>query len=437
MRISIFGLGYVGSVSAGCLADFGHHVIGVDPNQDKVAMINAGRAPVVEPGLDALIAEACRKKRVSAVAQPLKAVSESDISLICVGTPSQPNGNLDLTFLERVCREIGAALAWKSDFHVVAVRSTTMPGTMRETVIPILEEASGKTAGTDFGVCNNPEFMREGAAVQDFREPPKTVIGESDVRAGDRLAELYQGIDAPLIRTDIAVAEMVKYANNAFHALKVTFGNEIGAIAKRLGIDGQAVMEIFCRDHKLNISAHYLKPGFAFGGSCLGKDLRALTYRARQLDLDVPVLNAILASNTRQIETGVAMILGHGRPRVGVLGLSFKADTDDLRESPMVTVVERLIGRGLELKIYDRSVALARLTGANRDYILGTIPHISKLLVDTIDQAIADVDIVVVGHDDPAFREVPAKLGADQVLIDFVRVVQDPDAPARYDGICW
>lgn len=437
MRLSVFGMGYVGNVSAACFAADGHHVIGVDPNETKVGLINDARSPIVEPGLAELIEEGVRAGRLRAVTDPAEAVRHTELSMVCVGTPSQANGNLDLQYLVRVCEEIGACLKDKDDFHIVVIRSTMLPGTIRKTVQPVLERASGKKAGQGFGLCNNPEFLREGSAVRDFREPPKTVIGESDDRAGAALAGLYAHLDAPLIRTEIEVAEMVKYADNAWHAVKVTFGNEIGAISKRLGIDSHRVMDIFCQDTKLNISPYYLKPGFAFGGSCLPKDLRAITYKARELDLPVHMLNAVLPSNRWQVEAGVDMILSKGRRKVGVLGFSFKANTDDLRESPLVEVIERLLGKGMDLKLYDRNVSLARLTGGNRDYIMKAIPHISNLMVDSVEEVIDHAEVLVIGNGDPAFRQVPDRMKDGQVLVDFVRVMDAKSEPGRYDGVAW
>lgn len=435
MKISIFGLGYVGAVSAGCLAKQGHQVIGVDPAQTKVDLVNAGHTPIIEKDIGELIAQSVRERRLHATTDVARAVIESDISLICVGTPSRVNGGLDLSYVRRVCEQIGTELRNKSEFHVVVVRSTMLPGSMRDVVIPTLEQHAAKKAGVDFGVCINPEFLREGTAVQDFHFPPKTVIGEIDKRSGDILLELYRDIEAPLIRTTIETAEMVKYTDNVWHALKVGFANEIGNICKQLGIDGHKVMDIFCRDTKLNLSPYYLRPGFAFGGSCLPKDVRALMYKARSLDLDLPILNAILPSNERQVERGLRMIMDKDRRRVGVLGFSFKAGTDDLRESPMVEVIERLIGKGYDLRLYDRNVRLAGLVGANRDYILNRIPHISRLMVERMDDVLDFAETVVLGNGDPEFRVVPHRLRGDQFLVDFVRVAEN--GGTNYDGICW
>jgi GDP-mannose 6-dehydrogenase len=437
MNISVFGLGYVGVVAAGCLAADGHHVIGVDPNAAKVDLINRGVPPIVEGDIAALIESAVESGRLRATADVREAVHASDLSLICVGTPSQINGALDLRYVRKVCEEIGIALRDKAGFHVVVARSTMLPGTMREVVIPTLEEASGKRAGSDFGVCNNPEFLREGTAVHDYRHPPKTVVGETDARSGDLLVSLYAGIDAPLVRVAIETAEMVKYVDNAWHALKVAFANEIGNICKGLAIDSHEVMEIFCKDTKLNLSPYYLKPGFAFGGSCLPKDLRALGYKARSLDLELPLLNSILPSNQRQIDRGYSMITAKGKRKIGVLGFSFKAGTDDLRESPIVEVIERLIGKGYDLRLYDKAVNMASLTGANRDYVLNHIPHISRIMQASIDAVLAHAEVVVVGNAAAEFRDALARVRPGVEVVDFVRVTERKSRAGEYDGICW
>ena len=437
MRLSIFGLGYVGAVSAGCLARDGHEVIGVDPTPTKVELINEGKTPIIEPELDEIIGTAVREGRLTATDDVKEAIQGSDLSFICVGTPGQLNGNLDLRHVRHVCEQIGTALWDKTDFHIVVVRSTMLPGSIRNVVIPGLEYRSGKTAGEEFGVCINPEFLREGSAVHDFYHPPRTLIGETDRRSGDMLAQLYEGVNAPLIRTDFETAEMVKYTDNVWHALKVSFANEIGNLCKQLGIDGHRVMEIFCQDTKLNLSPYYLKPGFAFGGSCLPKDVRALTYKARSLDLNLPVLDAILLSNEQQIQRGIRMILDKGNKRVGILGFSFKEGTDDLRESPVVEVTERLIGKGHEIRIYDRNVKLASLVGANRDYILNRIPHISKLMVDSVEDVMSFAETIVIGTAAEEFRSVLTKLRPGQVIVDLVRIIDQQSIPNRYDGICW
>lgn len=437
MNISIFGLGYVGAVSAGCLAQDGHHIVGVDPYQPKVDLINQGKTPVIEKDIGDIITKAVKEGRLRATTDVRDAVNNSDLSLICVGTPSQLNGSLDLKYVRNVCEQIGTALKNKAGFHVIVARSTMLPGSMRSVVIPVLEEASGKRAGKDFGVCNNPEFLREGTAVYDFYNPPKTVIGETDSRSGDLLAGLYEKMDAPLIRTDVETAEMVKYTDNVWHALKVGFANEIGNICKAICIDGHKVMEIFCKDTKLNLSPYYMKPGFAFGGSCLPKDVRALNYKGRSLDLDLPILSAIMPSNELQIQKGLKMIMEKGNKKVGILGFSFKVGTDDLRESPLVEVVERLLGKGYEVRLYDRNVNIASLVGANRDYILNHIPHISKLMVDSLDKVLEHADTIVIGNGAPEFRAVPERLRKGQIMIDLVRISDERSAPGKYDGICW
>lgn len=437
MRISIFGMGYVGTVSAGCLADEGHVVTGVDPVPTKVELINAGQSPIIEEAIGDLIKTNVREGRLCATCDQEQAVRDSELSFVCVGTPSQVNGNLDLTYIRRVCEQIGKSLKTKSERHTVVIRSTILPGTMRGIVIPVLEEYSGKKAGCDFGVCNNPEFLREGSAVKDFHAPPKTVIGESDRQSGDILASLYAKVDAPLIRTSLETAEMVKYVDNCWHALKIGFANEIGNVCKVLSIDSHAVMEIFCEDRKLNLSPAYLKPGFAFGGSCLPKDLRALTYAAKAHDLQVPILTAILPSNELQVTRGLQLVVESGNKRVGILGFSFKAGTDDLRESPMIELIERLIGKGYDLRIFDKNVNLASLVGANRDFILNRIPHISRLMVDGIDAVLEHAQTVVIGNNDQDFRSVLNQLRDDQRLLDFVRIANHRSKNGKYDGICW
>jgi GDP-mannose 6-dehydrogenase len=436
MRVSVFGLGYVGAVSAACIASQGHTVIGVDKNDTKVSLIQGGKSPIVEAGVDDLIASAHREGRLSATSDSAQAVRDSELSLVCVGTPSESNGNLNLEYVRRVCEEIGDALKTLGRYHIVVIRSTVLPGTMRDVVIPALEQRSGKVTGVDYGVCFNPEFLREGTAVHDFHHPPKTVVGESDPRAGDALLTLYKGLPAPEIRTSLEVAEMVKYVDNTWHALKVGFANEIGSICKGMGLDSFQVMDIFCQDTKLNLSSYYMKPGYAFGGSCLPKDVRALRYRAKTLDVEVPILGAILPSNSAHVQRGIDLVLKEGRRKVGVLGFSFKAGTDDLRESPLVELIERLIGKGYELSVYDRNVNLARLTGANRDYILNHVPHIAKLMRDSIDDVLEHADVIVIGNGAPEFAGIAQRLRPGQKVIDLIRLkAQFPGG--QYEGICW
>ncbi len=437
MRISIFGLGYVGTISAVCLAKEGHAVVGVDTNDTKVELIAKGNSPIVETDLDRYLSATVKSGALSATTDWREAVSKTDITMVCVGTPSQANGSLDLAYLSRVCEQIGTVLKDKAERHIVLIRSTILPGTMKDLVKPLLERTSGKVAGEGFGLCFNPEFLREGSAIHDFYNPPKTVIGESDLVSGDAVASLYSQLDAPLIRTDIRVAEMVKYVDNCWHALKVAFGNEVGAMAKVLGLDSHQVMDIFCQDTKLNISRTYLKPGFAFGGSCLPKDLRAIVHFAKSADLDLPIFGAVLPSNELQIDRGFKLIRDSGERAIGLAGLSFKAETDDLRESPLVELAERLIGKGFDLRIYDPNVSLARLTGANRDYILNHIPHISRLLVDTYEEMLAHANMIVVGNNDPKILSLLSSLRPEHRIIDLVRIPGADRFEGRYEGISW
>ena len=437
MKLSVFGLGYVGCVSAACFAKEGHEVWGVDVNSTKVEIINSGRSPIVEAGINELISETVAAGRLRATTDSAEAVNNSELSLVCVGTPSNPNGSLDLDYIKRVCREIGAALEKKRERHTVVIRSTMLPGTIESVVVPTLEVYSGKKVGRDIGVSINPEFLREGTSLKDFYAPPFTLIGadEEDVAASVR--RLYSTIEAPLYVTGIRAAEMVKYACNCFHALKVSFANEIGNICKALGIDSHEVMEVFCQDKKLNLSPYYLKPGFAFGGSCLPKDLRAITYKAKEVDVEVPVLASILQSNRRQVERAYEMVLQTGKKSIGVLGFSFKAGTDDLRESPMVSLIEMLIGKGMQLAIYDRDVSLARLFGANKEYIEREIPHISQLMRSSVKEVVDSSDLLIIGNKAEEFREIEPMLRADQIVLDLVRLFDRPLKQGIYDGICW
>lgn len=437
MKLSVFGLGYVGCVSAACFAKEGHEVTGVDVNSTKVEIINSGRSPIVEAGVNELIGEMVKEGRLRALTDSATAIQDSEISLICVGTPSNANGSLNLEYVRRVCQEIGAALRTKSEQHTVVVRSTMLPGTIESLVVPTLEEHSGKKCGRDFGVCINPEFLREGTSLKDFYAPPFTLIGADEETAAAIVSKLYSGIKAPLFVTAIKAAEMVKYACNCFHALKVSFANELGNICKGLGIDSHQVMDVFCQDTKLNLSPYYLKPGFAFGGSCLPKDLRAITYKAKELDVDVPVLSSILPSNRQQIERAVEMILRTGKKRIGVLGFSFKAGTDDLRESPMVALIETLIGKGMKLEIYDRDVSLARLFGANKEYIEREIPHIAQLMRARMEEVLEAADVLVIGNKAEEFREIESRLRKDQIVIDLVRLFGERTSDGQYQGICW
>jgi GDP-mannose 6-dehydrogenase len=437
LKISVFGLGYVGTVSAGCLANAGHDVVGVDPVHAKVELINKGESPIIEAGIGDIIGATVASGKLRAAEDPVEAINSTDLSLVCVGTPSQANGNLDLRYIRRSCEEIGSALKKKAARHTIVIRSTILPGTMRNVVIPFLEEFSAKKAGIDFGICHNPEFLREGSAVKDFHAPPKTVIGELDEQSGSLLSQLYADLDSPLIRTDLETAEMVKYVDNSWHALKIGFANEIGNLCKTQGIDAHGVMNIFCQDRKLNISAAYLMPGFAFGGSCLPKDLRALSYTAKMHDLNLPILTSILPSNEMQVSRGLELILKKAHKKIGILGFSFKAGTDDLRESPLIEVIERLLGKGYDLRIYDKNVNLASLVGANKDFLLNRIPHISRLMVGSLDSVLDHAQTIVIGNQDPDFRDVPDRLREGQTVIDLVRVTDNPSEKNNYEGICW
>ena len=437
MKLSIFGLGYVGSVSAACFARDGHEVIGVDVNPVKVEIINSGKSPIVEPELEDLIGNAVKEKRLHATTQPAEGIANSDASLVCVGTPGNVNGSLDLRHVKNVCREIGVALASHDRYHVVVMRSTMLPGTIEKEVIPQLEVFSGKRAGSDFGVAINPEFLREGTSVRDFDNPPFTLIGADDERVSQLVGHLYSRLTAPVLTLGIKEAEMVKYACNCFHGLKVAFANEVGNICKAMKIDSHRVMDVFCQDMKLNLSPYYLKPGFAFGGSCLPKDLRAITYKAKELDVNVPLLGSILSSNQHQVERAIDLVLSTGKKNIGVLGLSFKQGTDDLRESPMVTLIERLIGKGLRLVIYDRDVEMARVSGANREFIEREIPHISSLMHNNLDEVLARSEVVIVGKKEDEFRDLYARVKQGCVVIDLVRMVENGNEHVGYEGICW
>ncbi|PYS04363.1 MAG: GDP-mannose dehydrogenase [Acidobacteria bacterium] len=416
--ISLFGLGYVGAVTAACLASRGHRIIGVDPNPLKVKRIASGNSPIVEPGVQEMIAKAHTDGLISATQDPAAAVAHSDISFISVGTPSQRNGKLDLSYIRNVCTDIGLALPRKNSLHRIVVRSTVLPGTTESVIVPAVEAASGMTAGRDFVVCFNPEFLREGTAVADFFNPPFTIVGTDDPEQTAPICELYRFLPARLYETALPAAEMIKYCCNAFHALKVAFANEIGTVCNSIGVDAKTVADIFKSDIRLNVSTAYLTPGFAFGGSCLPKDLRALTHRVRELDLKLPLLESILPSNSEHIERAAETILSLSKRKIGVLGLSFKPGTDDLRESPIVHLVKRLIAEGCDVQIWDDNVALGKLIGSNREFIESYIPHIGTLLRDDIRNVLGHADVVVLGTNSVAVEELRKGLHDDQHLIE-------------------
>ncbi|OGB61282.1 MAG: GDP-mannose dehydrogenase [Caldithrix sp. RBG_13_44_9] len=435
MRINLYGLGYVGCVSAACLAKEGHDVLGIDIDAIKVNLINEGKSPVIERDLNKLIQAAIQAKKLKATIDEIR---PAKLSIICVGTPSNDNGSLNLLYLKNVARQIAENIRESREFHTICVRSTVLPGTIENEIIPIIEKVSRKKVKKDFGICMNPEFLREGSSVEDYYHPPFSIIGEMDKKSGNLVASLYKHIKAPLIRTEIKIAEMVKYACNSFHALKICFANEIGNISKKLGMDSYEVMNIFCEDKKLNISNSYLRPGFAFGGSCLPKDLRALLYQAKENDLEIPVINSILSSNSKQIEYAFSIIKKIGKNRVGLLGLSFKPGTDDLRESPLVELAEKLIGKGYILSIYDREVSLAKIFGSNKKYIESVIPHLSSLMKNSIDEIFKESEIVVIANNYPGLKRNISKLSKDRVVIDLARIFTPKEAKHyTYEGISW
>jgi GDP-mannose 6-dehydrogenase len=438
MEISIFGLGYVGSVSAACLANRGYTIIGVDPNETKVSMINAGKALIIEPQLSELTQQAVASGHLRATTSAEEGILASQLSFICVGTPSKTDSSLDLQYVIKACEEIGQALKKKSSYHVFAVRSTMFPGSMQKVVIPTIEKYSGKKAGVDFSICFNPEFMKEGCAVDDFSNPAKNVVGATDVRAFNTITKINDAVtNMPTTCLDIEAAELIKYCDNVWHALKVGFANEIGKVCKTLNIDSHRVMEVFCQDTKLNLSSYYLKPGFAFGGSCLPKDLRAFLYETQQLNLELPIIKAVLPSNKLHIENALKMIMDKGSKKVGILGFSFKANTDDLRESPTLELIERLLGKGYELTLFDKNVSAALSHGANRDYILKQLSHISDLMVDSIDEVIARADTIVIGNNACEFEQVLDAMPDNMVIIDLVRIKKERPTKKQYNGICW
>ena len=434
MKVTIFGMGYVGCVTAACFSNLGHDVTGVDVDANKVDMINRAQSPIIEPGLTEII-----KSGVSM--GTLRATTDSkelgDVVIVCVGTPSNNNGSLGLKHLMGVVEHIGELLKGSDGYHVITIRSTVLPGTVENMVIPLLEQKSSKQAGRDFGVCMNPEFMRETTAIKDFHNPPFTIIGQQEQRSGDIVAKLYDTIKAPLERPSITEAEMVKYACNAFHATKVCFANEIGNLCKSMGIDSHRVMEMFCKDTRLNLSSYYLKPGFAFGGSCLPKDLRAIVYQAKRNDVEVPLLSSLMPSNERQIQHAYGLVRNSGRTKIGVLGLSFKSGTDDVRESPVVILIEMLIGKGYSVAIYDEEVSLAKLYGANKRYLDETIPHVTSLIESSVPKVVEKSDLVIVSKKTDHFKKEIERLKKDVFIVDLVRIFAEYKGRPNYEGISW
>ncbi len=435
MNISIFGLGYVGCVSLGCLAKNGHNMIGVDTSQTKVDQINSGKATIIEKDIDSIIEEQVAAGRIVATTDNAFAINRSDISIVAVGTPSTSKGHLELQHIFNVAENIGAVLKNKSTMHIIAIRSTIMPGTC-DKFADTIEKVSGKKRNIDFAIVDNPEFLREGTAVQDYYNPPLTLIGSDNINASQQVSLLYEKLPGEIIITDLKTAEIMKYVNNTFHALKISFGNEIGNICSELGIDSHKVMEIFCKDRQLNISPYYFKPGFAYGGSCLPKDLKGFQTLAHDLYVDVPIIDSINRTNEIQIQRAIKIIFKYWNKKLGFLGLSFKAGTDDLRNSPGVTVIESLLGKGCDIKIYDKNINLAMLTGTNKDYINSRIPHLATLLTDDPVRLINDCDVIIINTKEPEFSGYLENL-KNKVIIDFVRVDEHLILNDNYFGINW
>jgi GDP-mannose 6-dehydrogenase len=436
MQISVFGIGYVGAVSSACLANDGHHVIAVDPNPQKVGPLNEGISPIVEPGLEELIQGGIRSRRLMATSDVREAVNGTDLSFVCVGTPSRSNGSLDTAYVSAAAEQIGAAIREKNSFHSVVMRSTILPGTMESIVLPALERASGRQAGVGFGVAYYPEFLRESTAISDYYDPGAIIFGRHDQATIDRLLDIHKIFKVEPRVVSIRTAEAVKYTNNAWHALKISFANEIGNICKEAGIDGHAVMDVLCADNRLNISKAYLKPGFAFGGSCLPKDLRALRFAARKLDVPTPILDATMDANEEQLRRAYSMVAATGKRRIGIIGLSFKPETDDLRESPLVELAERLYGRGYDIRIYDPNIQVSKLTGANLQFVKAHLPHLTSLLTADVNEVIDHAEVFVLGNRDEAKRLLNV-VQDDRPLIDLVRIDQARCSGDFYQGICW
>lgn len=438
MKISIFGLGYVGAVSLGCLARDGHTVYGVDVDEGKLNLIKEGKTPIIEEGMIEMMSEVSKSGLVHVTNNAQEAISNTDVSFVCVGTPSSSNGSQDLTAIKKVSQEIGAALKTTSNYHVIIFRSTIEPGTTENVIKPILEEHSGKKCGEGFGLGFQPEFLREGSSIKDYDNPPFTIVGADSDRSSDAVKEIFKDLPCEYIKTDISTAEMMKYACNTFHALKITFANEIGRISQALSVDSRDVMQLVCKDKSLNISPAYLRPGFAYGGSCLPKDLRAILYMAKTNDIELPMLAGVMQSNKLHIEHAINTVLSSGKKSVGMIGLSFKSGTDDLRESPLVIIAEQFIGKGLDLKIYDPEVNVARLVGANKKYIEESIPHISSLMVNSCEEIVEHAEVLIVGIIDDEIKKVLSdSTKNEQIILDLVSLNNKDDLKGTYTGVCW
>ncbi len=438
MNISIFGLGYVGAVSLGCLARDGHQIVGVDIDQTKLDLIQSGKSPIIEEGIQELIEQVVAAGRITTTTDAAAAVSTTEVSFVCVGTPSSRNGSQDLTAIRRLSEQLGEALKQKHDYHLIVIRSTIFPGTLEEVIQPIIEKHAGKKAGEGYDICFQPEFLREGSSIRDYDNPPMTVVGTGSERATEKMRDIFAHLPCAFITTDIRTAEMLKYACNIFHALKITFANEIGRLSQSQQVDPHSVMSLLCQDTQLNISKAYLLPGFAYGGSCLPKDLKAMLYVARQKDVSIPMLSGIHESNQKHIDHASEWVLGSGKKNVAMIGLSFKTGTDDLRESPLVVLAERFIGKGLNLKIYDPEVHLSRLVGANRRYIEESIPHIGSVMGDNLKEIVADSDIVILGLNDfEIISQLESLLTAHQTVLDLVRIPDPARFKSAYHGVCW
>ena len=438
MNISIFGLGYVGAVSLACLARDGHRVIGVDIDQAKLDLIAAGNTPVVEEGMVELVATMAASGRVHVTSNVREAVHGSELSLICVGTPSAPNGSQDLSAILRLAQDIGHAIGEKSDPHVFVFRSTIAPGTVEDVIRPVIERESGKKDGEHFHLCFQPEFLREGTSIRDYDKPPFTIVGANHPYPIGKLRDLFGHLPCAFYTTSVRAAEMVKLCCNNFHALKISFANETARLCDAFDVDPFEVMDLMCKDTQLNISKAYLKPGYAFGGSCLPKDLRATLYMAKQRDVELPMMAGILPSNRIHVEQAVDKVLATGKRRIGLIGLSFKTGTDDLRESPTVTLAEQLIGKGISLLVFDPEVHLSRLLGANKRFIERHVPHIGSLLRATIDEVVAESDVLIVSLSDPhVFEQLRKAVRGDQVVIDLARIPAPDSWPCAIEGLCW